>query len=105
MDTGDFPIITAANGRQFAGFSAAVLAFIVNADEELLLLAHPGRSDRWEVPNGALEAGETVLAGVLREVREEARSARAPARRGPYVHLPLRPPGAPHDQRPLPAGL
>jgi ADP-ribose pyrophosphatase YjhB (NUDIX family) len=68
----EHPIITAANGRQFAGFPAAVLAFIVNADEELLLLAHPRRGDRWEVPNGGLEAGETVLAGVLREVREEA---------------------------------
>lgn len=67
------PHITTANGgRQFACSPAAVLVFIVNEREELLLLSHPLRGGMWEVVNGALEAGETVLAGALRETAEEA---------------------------------
>lgn len=49
-----------------------VLAFIVNEAEEILLLAHPERKGAWEVVNGLLESGETILAGALREIREEA---------------------------------
>jgi ADP-ribose pyrophosphatase YjhB (NUDIX family) len=48
------------------------LVFIVNEQEEILLLAHPKRGGSWEVVNGALEAGETVVEGALRETREEA---------------------------------
>ena len=67
------PIITATDGRrQFAGFSAAVLGYVVNKNEEILMLSHPERPGSWEVINGALEAGETVLEGVLRETAEEA---------------------------------
>ncbi|MEW5868296.1 MAG: NUDIX hydrolase [Chloroflexota bacterium] len=67
------PVITAADGRRkFACSPAAVLAFIVDAEERLLLLAHPHRKGEWEVINGALNANETILEGVLREVREEA---------------------------------
>jgi ADP-ribose pyrophosphatase YjhB (NUDIX family) len=66
------PRITAANGRrQFACSAAGVLAFIVDDQERILLLSHPRRAGMWEVVNGALEAEETVLVGVLREVREE----------------------------------
>src|SRR5688572_13072672 len=66
------PIITAAHGkRTFACSAAAVLAFIVDAHERILLLAHPKRRGEWEVVNGALEAEETILDGVLREIREE----------------------------------
>jgi len=66
------PTITDATGhRQFACSPAAVLAFIVNERDELLLLSHPNRSGCWEVVNGALEAEETILDGVLWEVREE----------------------------------
>jgi ADP-ribose pyrophosphatase YjhB (NUDIX family) len=36
------------------------------------LLAHPKRGGSWEVVNGALEAGETILDAALRETREEA---------------------------------
>ena len=69
------PFVTDASGtRQFACSAAAVLAFIVNEREEILLLSHPGRPGWWEVVNGALEAEATVLDGVLREVREEAGS-------------------------------
>ena len=67
------PRVTTADGkRQFACYPAAVLAFIVNEEEKILLLAHPKRKGGWEVINGALEAGETVVDGALREVREEA---------------------------------
>jgi len=67
------PYITAATGRRrFACSPAAILVFIVNEQEEVLLLAHPKRGGSWEVVNGALEAGETVLESALRETYEEA---------------------------------
>jgi ADP-ribose pyrophosphatase YjhB (NUDIX family) len=66
------PYLTTVDGkRSFACFPAAVLVFVVNEKEEILLLSHPQRKGRWEVVNGALEAGETVLEGALREAREE----------------------------------
>jgi ADP-ribose pyrophosphatase YjhB (NUDIX family) len=51
-----------------------VQAIIVREDERLLLLSSPTRNrlGEWQVISGSLEAAETVLAGVLREVREEA---------------------------------
>ena len=67
-------VITANGKRHFPCFPIAVLAFIVNEEEEILLLAHPDREGAWEVVNGLLEAGETILAGALRETREEAGS-------------------------------
>ena len=36
------------------------------------MLSNPKRPGKWEVVNGALDGGETILEGVLREVREEA---------------------------------
>jgi ADP-ribose pyrophosphatase YjhB (NUDIX family) len=84
--TSNQPKILAANGkRQFACSPAAVLVFIVNEKEEILLLAHPKRAGGWEVINGALEAGETILEGALREMREEV---------GPGIHA--RPLGTVH---------
>lgn len=66
------PIVSDATGtRQFACSPAAVMAFIVNAAGQLLLLAHPQGHGAWEVISGALETGETILAAVLREVGEE----------------------------------
>jgi 8-oxo-dGTP diphosphatase len=65
-------IMTADGRRQFACSPVAILVFIVNEREEVLLLSHPKRRDGWEVVNGALEAGETLLEGALRETREEA---------------------------------
>ena len=68
------PYLTTTIGsrqRRFACSAAAVLVFIVNGEEKILLLAHPQRKGMWEVVNGSLEAEETVLAGALREVREE----------------------------------
>jgi 8-oxo-dGTP pyrophosphatase MutT (NUDIX family) len=69
------PNIVTLTGRPFACSAAAVLAYIVNEDEQFLMLAHPKRKGWWEVVNGALEAEESVLDGVLREVREEAGEA------------------------------
>ena len=70
------PTITDATGRrQFACSPAAGLAFLVNEREELLLLSHPRRPGCWEVVNGAREAAETLLDGVLREVCEELSAA------------------------------
>lgn len=56
----------------FAAFPAAVVAAIINDREELLLLSSRRRPGLWEPVNGAVEAGETLLAAALREVHEEA---------------------------------
>ena len=56
-------------GRGVLRVHLSVLAFVVNEKEEILLLAHPKREGGWEVVNGALEAGETVLEGALRETK------------------------------------
>jgi ADP-ribose pyrophosphatase YjhB (NUDIX family) len=76
------PTIQAENGRYFATSAAALQAVILNDREEVLLLSSPRRNGRngWQLISGGMEAGETVLAGVLREVREEA---------GPIVVRPL----------------
>jgi 8-oxo-dGTP pyrophosphatase MutT (NUDIX family) len=69
------PELVGDNGRRFAGFAAAVLVFIVDpASRELLLLSSPAKRGRpgWEIVNGGLEAGESLLDGVRREVAEEA---------------------------------
>jgi 8-oxo-dGTP pyrophosphatase MutT (NUDIX family) len=65
------PTMNSASGRTFACFPAAVIAFIINEREEFLLLDARHRRGGWELVSGALEADETVLAGVLREVGEE----------------------------------
>ncbi len=65
-------MISSAAGRVFAAQPAAVVVAIVNAHDELLLLESPSRPGWWEPVNGAVEAGETLLAAALREVREEA---------------------------------
>ena len=69
------PELVGANGRRFAGFAAAVLVFIVDpSTRRFLLLSSPAKRGRpgWEIVNGGLEAGETPLDGVRREVAEEA---------------------------------
>ena len=66
------PEIVTSKGRRFACSPGAVLGIVVNEQERILLLSSPIASGGWEVINGALEAGETVLEGALREVAEEA---------------------------------
>ncbi len=65
-------IILAKNGRPFAASAVALQAIIINKQEQILLLNSPTRSQGWQVVSGALETGETVLDGTLREVGEEA---------------------------------
>lgn len=68
------PHVTNVKGRQFACFPVAVMPIIIDSEERFLLLASPTRrpDGAWQLVSGALEAGETVLEGVLRETREEA---------------------------------
>lgn len=67
------PVVTTAgqNPRQFATSAVAAQAIIINQDEQVLLLSSPTRNRGWQVVSGALEAGETLLEGTLREVNEE----------------------------------
>ena len=67
------PFVTAAGSRQrrFATSAVAIQAIITNQAEEILLLSSPTRKQGWQVVSGALEAGETLLDGTLREVYEE----------------------------------
>jgi 8-oxo-dGTP pyrophosphatase MutT (NUDIX family) len=77
------PELIAANGRRFAGFAGAVLVFIIDPSTlRFLLLTSPAKRGRpgWEIVNGGVEAGETLLAAVNREVAEEA---------GPDVRLQI----------------
>jgi len=66
-------IVTTAGPRhrQFATSAVAVQAVIINQDQQVLLLSSPTRKQGWQVVSGALEAGETLLSGTLREVYEE----------------------------------
>jgi ADP-ribose pyrophosphatase YjhB (NUDIX family) len=60
-----------ADGRQFACFPVAILVFLVNEEEELLMLSHPERRDQWEIVKGAVDAGETIQEAAFRETHEE----------------------------------
>ncbi len=68
------PVITTTRGRRFACSPAAVLCYVVDQDERILLLRSPKSPEGWQVVNSGLEAGETLLEGALRETREEAGS-------------------------------
>ncbi len=57
--------------REFATSPGAVVAYVIDEQERLLLFKHPRRT-HWEVISGALEAEETVWQAALREVAEEA---------------------------------
>jgi len=67
------PVIVSKRGRPFATSAIALQAIIINENEQFLLLSSPRRNgnNEWQTVSGGLEAGETVLAGILREVREE----------------------------------
>ncbi len=60
-------------GRQFAASAISLQGIIINKDDQLLLLSSPVRNQEkgWQTVSGGLEAGETILDGMLREVREE----------------------------------
>jgi 8-oxo-dGTP diphosphatase len=66
------PTITDSTGqRKFSCFPAGVGAFILDQQERILVLSPPSSPGSWEIVSGAVEAGETLLEGVLREIREE----------------------------------
>ncbi len=48
----------------------AVSALVINAQEQALLVRSPRRG--WEFPGGQVEEGETLLAALRREIREES---------------------------------
>lgn len=48
--------------------AAGVIIFRETPEMEFLLMRHP---ERWDLPKGHLEAGESVIEGALREMREE----------------------------------
>lgn len=83
------PVIYCAGARKrpFTTSAVALQAILINDQEQILLLNSPTRNQGWQVISGALAAGETVLAGTLREVGEEA---------GPDVRV--RPLGVTHVQ-------
>ncbi|MCB9422022.1 MAG: NUDIX hydrolase [Ardenticatenaceae bacterium] len=81
------PFITTLKGRPFAASAIALQAVIVNDQEQILLLNSPIRNQGWQTVSGGLEAGETLLEGVRREVAEEV---------GPDVRV--RPLGVVHAQ-------
>jgi ADP-ribose pyrophosphatase YjhB (NUDIX family) len=71
---GTQPYISDARGtRRFACSAVALQSVVVRADEKILLLSSPARNpgEGWQTASGAMEAGETILEGVLRETREE----------------------------------
>ena len=68
------PFISNKKGtRRFACSAVALQAVVVSPEEKILLLSSPSRNPEgaWQVVSGALEAGETVLDGTLREAHEE----------------------------------
>ena len=67
------PIILSKNGRLFASSAIALQAIIINEKEQFLLLSSPRRNgnNEWQTVSGGLEADETLLDGILREVQEE----------------------------------
>lgn len=73
MSNNRLPTVTNMGGkRTFDCFPMAGLIFIVDQQERVLMLSHPRADGRWEVVNGALEHGESILDGCLREAHEEA---------------------------------
>ena len=68
------PTVISKRGRPFATSAIALQAIIINDQEQFLLLSSPRRNgdNEWQTVSGGLEAGETILQGILREVREEA---------------------------------
>ncbi|MFH0962063.1 MAG: NUDIX domain-containing protein [archaeon] len=62
-------------GAEDLPYAIAIKAFIVRRGKVLLIKRSDNRPHApgvWDIPGGRLEAGETVIEGLNREVREEA---------------------------------
>ena len=69
------PHIVSENGsRSFACSPVAVVALVIN-DQEQLLCGYHSKRQRWEAVSGVLEASESLVDGALRELREEMGAA------------------------------
>jgi len=63
------PKLVSESGRKFTCFPAAILLFLINDDEEVLLFSK--RPRQWSVITGAIEDNETILKSAERELHEE----------------------------------
>jgi 8-oxo-dGTP diphosphatase len=64
--------ISSTSGRKFAPFAVAVAVVMIDREDRVLLLgSHKRNMWTWEVPSGSVEAGETILEAVARELQEE----------------------------------
>ncbi len=64
------PTVTAKrNNRSFACFPAAVMVFVINENEEFLVLSQ--QPNDWVMVGGGIEDNESILEGALRESLEE----------------------------------
>lgn len=79
MNKNTLPVIQGAppRSRIFPAYPVAVQGLIMDDDERFLLLSSPTRNghNEWQSVSGGLDADETILEGVLREVKEEAGAA------------------------------
>jgi len=66
------PTITTGSGRVLPTYPAAVLAYVIDEQERILMLSSPNSNNGWEPPNGAMDADETPLQAAIRELAEEA---------------------------------
>ncbi|GII57771.1 NUDIX hydrolase [Planotetraspora thailandica] len=82
----------------FAAFVASVPRFRAGAGALLrdergrVLLVHPVYKDTWEIPGGLVEAGESPLAALVRELEEELSITPSPARLACVDWAPPKPP-------------
>lgn len=52
-------------------YRAAVGAFVLNEDKQILITRNFGQGDRWNFPRGGVEEGETDERALIRELYEE----------------------------------
>lgn len=65
------------NDRPPAGYRANVGIVLVNAAGEVFVGRRRDTPDAWQMPQGGIDAGETVRAAALRELAEEAGTDKA----------------------------